>query len=138
MYSPSPTRRKFLFFKIPIIVKFGVGDGLCISKMIIPLENINLIGKCYEDLLLYSPSTTRHKFLSFKIPIIVKFGIGDGLCIRKWVFIWKILIWLINVMRIYYCTRLAQRSTILFSKIPIFVKFRFADGLCISKMSIQL
>ena len=138
MYSPSLTRRNFLFFKIPIIVKSGVGDGLCISKMIIPLENINLIGKCYEDLLFYSPSTTRRNFLSFKIPIIVKFEVGDGLCIWKWVFIWKILIWLINVIRIYYCTRLAQRSTILFSKIPIFVKFRFGDGLCISKMSIQL
>ena len=51
------------FKKITIIVKSGVGDGLCISKMIIPLENINLNGKCYEGLLLYSPRTTQHNFI---------------------------------------------------------------------------
>ena len=33
------------------------------SKMSIHLENIDLIDKCYEDLLLYSPSTTQHNFI---------------------------------------------------------------------------
>ena len=72
LYSPSTTRHNFLFFKIPIFVKSGVVDGLCISKMSFHLENVNLIGKCDVGLLLYSPSTTQHNFLFLKIPIFVK------------------------------------------------------------------
>ena len=47
------------------------------------LENINLIGKCYEDLLLYSPSTTQHNFLFLTIPILVKPRVRDGLCFEN-------------------------------------------------------
>ena len=72
LYSPSTTQHNFLFFKIPISEKSGVGDGLCVSKMSFHLKNIILIRKCYEGLLLYSPSTTRHNFLFFKIPISAK------------------------------------------------------------------
>ena len=98
------------------------------------LENINLIGKCFWDLSLYSPTTAQHNYLFFKISIFVKSRIGDGLC----VFIWKILIWLQNVIRVYCSTRLPQLSTTFVFKIPIFVKFGVGDGLCVLKMSFHL
>ena len=47
------------------------------------LENINLIGKCCKGLLLYSPRTTQHNFLFFKILISPKFRVGDELCVSK-------------------------------------------------------
>ena len=42
------------------------------------LENINLIGKCYAGLLLYSPSTTQHNFYFLKIPVSAKSRVGDA------------------------------------------------------------
>ena len=52
-----------------------------VLKMSFHFENINLIGKCYEGLLLYSPTTTQHNFLFLKIPILVTSRISDGLMI---------------------------------------------------------
>ena len=54
-----------------------------VLKIIFHLENINLSGKCYKGLLLYSPSTTQHNFLFFKIPIYVESRISDGLCFEN-------------------------------------------------------
>ena len=170
-------------------MKFRVGDGLCVLKMSFHLENINLIGKRYKRLLLYSPSTAQHIFLFLKFPFLWNSGSAMDYVFRKWFFIWKILIWLENVIRVYCCTRLAQLSTtfcflkFLFLwnpgsvidymfrklvfiwkiliwlqnvirvycstrlpqlsttfvfKIPIFVKFRVGDGLCTSKTSFHL
>ena len=54
-----------------------------VSKMSFHLVNINLIGKYYKSLFVYSPSTTQHKFLFFKNPIFVKSGVGDELCLEN-------------------------------------------------------
>ena len=95
-------------FKIPIFVKSRIGDGLCVLKMIFHLENINLIGKCYRGLLLYSPTTAQ---------LLWNPGSLMDYVFWKWVSIWKILIWLESFIRIYCCTRLPQLSTtICFSK----------------------
>ena len=53
LYSPSTSQHNFLIVKIFINAKSRVGDGLCVSKMSFHLENITLIGKCYEGILLY-------------------------------------------------------------------------------------
>ena len=54
-----------------------------VSKISFHLEKINLTEKCHKSLLLYSPSTTQHNFLFFKIPIFMKFRVGDWLCVSK-------------------------------------------------------
>ena len=101
----------FFVFKIPIFVKFQVGDGLCISKTSFQLENINPIGKCYRGLLLYSPTTARHNFLFFKISIFVKFQVGNGLCISKTSFHLENINLFGKCYEVYCSTRLPQLST---------------------------
>ena len=71
LHSPSTTQQIFLFYKIPIFVKSRVGDGLCISKMSLHLENINLIRKCDMGLLLYSPRKTQQNFYFLKYYVCV-------------------------------------------------------------------
>ena len=83
LYPPSTAQHNFLFFKISIFVKSRIGDGLCVLKMSFHLENINLIGKCFWDLSLYSPTTAQHNYLFFKNSIYVKPRIGDRLCVLK-------------------------------------------------------
>ena len=82
-----------------------------VSKMSFLSGNINVIGKCKKILLLYPPSTTQHNFQFFKIPISPKLGSVIDYVFRKWVFIWKILMWLANNIRIYCSTSLAQLTT---------------------------
>ena len=124
-HSPSTTQHNFLVFKIPIIAKSRVVDGLCISKMSFHLQNINLIGKCHEGLVLYSPSTTHHNFC-LQNSYFCEIPSQWRTMFRKWFFIWKILIWLENVIRIYCFTRLVQLSRsfqfmkLFFYKIPFF------------------
>ena len=64
-------------------VESRVSDELCVSKISFLFENIHLIEKCYESLLLYSPSTTQNNFLLFTIPIFVKSQVGGGLSVSK-------------------------------------------------------
>ena len=89
------------------------------------LENINLIRKCYETLLLYSPSTTQHNFLFSKTPISAKSQVSDGLCVSKMSFHLEN----INMLENYYEDLLLYSPSItqhnfLFFKIPISAKFR--------------
>ena len=92
------------------------------------LENIDLIGKYYWDLLLHSPST-KHNFLFFKIPIIAKSQVVGGLCISKMSFHLQN----INLIGKYYWDLLlycATQHNFLFFKIPTFVKYQVSDELC--------
>ena len=50
-------------------------------------------------------------FCSSKFPLLWNSGSVMDCVFRKWLFLWKILIWLENVMRVYCCTRVAQLST---------------------------
>ena len=93
------------------------------------LENINLIEKCNEDLLLYSPSTTQHKFLYLKIPIFVKSRVSDGLCSKNEFSLNINLIGKCNEDLLLYSAS-TTRHNFLFFKIPIFVKSWVSDGLC--------
>ena len=114
LFSPSTTQHNHLFFKIPIFVKFLVGDGLCITNMSIHLENVMRFFYCSR---LAQLSTT----IGFsKFPFLWNSGSVMFYVFRKWVFIWKILIWLKNVIRVNYCTRLAQLgATFSSSKFPL-------------------
>ena len=104
-----------------------------IWKILIWLKNVMRVNYCTR---LAQLGAT---FCSSKFPLLWNSGSVMDCLFRKWLFLWKILIWLENVIRFFYCTRLAQLSTtICFSNVPFLWNSGSVNGLCISKMSIQL
>ena len=89
---------------------------LFLRKILIWLENVIRVYCCTPVAQL---STT---FCSSKFPILWISGSVMDYVFWKWVFIWKILIWLENVIRLYCCTRLAQLSTTYCSSKFLFLK----------------
>ena len=81
---------------------------LFLRKILIWLENVMRVYCCTPVAQL---STT---FCSSKFPILKNPGSLMYCVFRKWVFIWKILMWLESFMMFYYCTRLALRRTTFF------------------------
>ena len=87
---------------------------LFLWKILIWLENKMIVNYCTR---LAQLGAT---FCSLKFPLLWNSGSVMDCVFRKWLFLWKILIWLENVMRIYYFTRLAQLgATFCSSKFPL-------------------
>ena len=106
---------QFLWISGPVMV-YVFRKWVFIWKTLIWLENVMSLYCCTRVAQL---STT---FYSSKFAFLWNSGSVMDYLFRKWVFIWNILVWLKNVMTIYYCTRLAQLSTTCFFKNSHFCK----------------
>ena len=106
----------FWFQKFPFLWNSGsvmdyvFWNWVFIWKILIWFENVIGIHCCNH---LEQLSTT---FCFSKFLFLWNSESAMDYAFRQWVFIWKILIWLENVIGIYWCNRLAQLGTTFFFK----------------------